>query len=186
MKTLLLMRHAKSSWKHADLADFERPLNKRGKKDAPAVGHWLKARNLVPDFILSSSAVRAAQTAEAVAEAAGLDQHLVDFQDQLYLAEADDYLTSLRELPDGINLAMVVGHNPGAESLLQILSGKIEPLPTAVVAILALPVAHWADLSAETDGQLIDVLLPREIRKEEHDEKQKEKEKDKPKKKKGK
>ena len=174
MKTLLLMRHAKSSWKDKDLPDQERPLNKRGKKDAPIMGHWLKEQKDVPQRILSSSAQRARQTAESVVEASGYKGE-VDYLDRLYMAEVDEYLNTLKELPDNLDRIMIIGHNPGLETLLQILSGKIESLPTAVVANLSLPIDHWADLSAETPGELVEIWRPREVRKEEESSKSKEK-----------
>lgn len=183
MKSLFLMRHAKSSWKEPNLPDFQRPLNKRGKKDAPLMGKHLKAQNLVPQTILSSSAVRARQTVESLSEAAGFNGEII-FLDQLYMAEADEYLRALREVPDSIDRVMVVGHNPGLETLLQILTNQIHALPTAVIARLALPIERWSSLSAETSGELVEIWLPREFKKEENKEKEKEKGKEKSKKKK--
>jgi phosphohistidine phosphatase len=162
MKTLLLMRHAKSSWKETDLSDHERPLNKRGQKDAPRMGSILTDRELVPQRILSSTAVRARQTAEAVVETSGF-QGEVTFMDRLYMAEAEEYIAVLRELPDDIERVMVVGHNPGLETLLQLLSGLIETLPTAVVAHLALPIQNWAELTTETNGEIVDIWRPKEL-----------------------
>lgn len=162
MKTLLLMRHAKSSWKESDLADHERPLNKRGQKDAPRMGSILADRELIPQRILSSTAVRARQTAEAVLETAGY-QGEVTYLDRLYLAEAEEYIAVLRELPDDIERVMVIGHNPGLETLLQLLSGLIEPLPTAVIAHLALPIQQWSELTPETNADIIDIWRPKEI-----------------------
>jgi phosphohistidine phosphatase len=162
MKTLLLMRHAKSDWKESDLADHERPLNKRGQKDAPRMGSILAERELVPQRLLSSSAVRARQTAEAVVKTSGF-QGEVTYLDRLYLAEADEYMAALHELPDSVERVMVIGHNPGLETLLQLLSGQIESLPTAVIAHLALPVQHWTELTAETNGEIIDIWRPKEL-----------------------
>lgn len=180
MKTLLLMRHAKSSWKDSKLPDRERPLNKRGRRDAPIMGQILVDRGLVPQRIISSSALRARQTAEVVAETAEF-QGDVTYLDSLYMAEVEVYISELRELPDDVDLAMVIGHNPSLEVLLQILSGKIESLPTAVIAHLELPIESWAELSAHTEGKLVDLWLPKELREEleEEQEKETEKEKDK-------
>lgn len=181
MKTLLLMRHAKSSWKQKDLADQERPLNKRGWRDAPLMGHLLVDRELVPQRIVSSSAVRARETVEAIQgvlnEAGGFPGQ-VDYLDQLYMAEPPEYYSTLRAIPDDLERVMVVGHNPGLESLLQLLVNRIESLPTAVLAHIVLPIEHWNDLSQETTGELIEIWRPKEVRDEiEEEVKEKEKEK---------
>jgi phosphohistidine phosphatase len=165
MKTLLLMRHAKSSWKDQELSDHERPLNKRGRKDAPRMGQLLCDRELIPQRILCSSALRAKQTAEALVEAAGNQAELMVL-DRLYLAEADEYISVLREQPDHLERLMVIGHNPGLETLLQMLSGRIESLPTAVIAHLVLPIQHWTELSGETKGEMIEIWKPKEIEEE--------------------
>ncbi len=179
MKTLLLMRHAKSSWKDTELADHERPLNKRGRRDAPMMGQLLVDRELVPQEILSSSALRARQTAEVVAETADFPGEIT-YLDRLYMAEADEIIAVLRELPDDIERVMVIGHNPGLETLLQILSGRIESLPTAVVAHLSLPIDSWAALSDATSGELVEIWRPKDLREggeEEAEEEEKAKEK---------
>ncbi len=171
MKTLLLMRHAKSSWKDTGVADHERPLNKRGRSDAPRMGQLLCDRELVPQVILSSSAARARQTAEALIKTSGF-QGEISYLDRLYLAEADEYISALRELPDTIERVMVIGHNPGLESLLQMLSGRIESLPTAVIAHLVLPISQWSELNAETDGELVEIWRPKDLIEEKKEEKE--------------
>lgn len=186
MKTLLLMRHAKSSWKETDLADHERPLNKRGRGDAPRMGQLLADHELVPQQILSSSALRARQTAEAVMEISGFHNE-VNYLDRLYMAEADEYIAALRELPDSIERVMIIGHNPGLETLLQVLSGQIESLPTAVIAHLVLPIKHWSELNSETNGELVEIWRPKELQEDiEQDKENHKKEKSKKKAKKGK
>ncbi len=162
MKTLLLMRHGKSSWKDTGLSDHERPLNKRGQKDAPRMGMILHDRELLPQRILSSTALRARQTAEAITAVSDFQEE-VTYLDQLYMAEADEYISVLRELPDSIERVMVIGHNPGLETLLQLLSGQIESLPTAVIAHLALPIRHWTELNTDTKGDLVDIWRPKEV-----------------------
>ncbi len=179
MKTLLLMRHAKSSWKEKDIPDHERPLNKRGRHDAPLMGELLIDRELVPQYILSSSALRARQTAEGLAKEAGF-QGEINFQDRLYMAEAEEYLNVLRELPDNLERVMVVGHNPGLETLLQLLSGRIESLSTAVLAHLVLPIDRWANLNGETEGEMVEIWRPKDLRESEEEEvEEKSREKDK-------
>lgn len=180
MKTLLLMRHAKSSWKDSGLKDHERPLNKRGHHDAPLMGQVLVDRELLPQKILCSSAVRARQTAEALREAAGYPSE-IDYLDRLYMAEVDEYLNVLRELPDDLERVMVIGHNPSMETVLQLLSGQIEALPTAVIAHLVLPISQWSQLNSNTEGELIEIWRPKELRDDEAGkEKEKEKSKEKP------
>jgi phosphohistidine phosphatase len=178
MKTLLLMRHAKSSWKDPELSDNERPLNKRGKKDAPYMGEMLKEKELVPQLVLSSTAVRARQTAELVAAACGFVGDVV-YLDSYYLAEPDAYLAGLSAQSDDLERIMIVGHNPGLEGLLQILSGRIEALPTGTIAYLSLPVTSWHSLQHDTEGELLELLLPRDDHDEEEEKKSKAKEKDK-------
>lgn len=162
MKTLLLMRHAKSSWKHPELPDAERGLAKRGKKDAPRMGHLLKDKELVPQVILCSSAARARQTAEAVAQACGFKGQ-ADFQESLYLAEPEGYITALHAVPDAVERVLVIGHNPGLEGLLQSLCGRVEALPTSTIAFLSLPLVKWAELSAESEGELVEVMRPKDL-----------------------
>src|SRR5438105_3329988 len=111
MKTLLVMRHAKSSWKDSEQPDELRPLNKRGKRDAPRIGRLLREKSQVPQAILSSTAERARQTAMAVAEASGFEGE-IQFEPSLYAAPPEAYLALLRALPAELQSAMVVAHNP--------------------------------------------------------------------------
>jgi phosphohistidine phosphatase len=162
MKSLLVLRHAKSSWDNARLADHDRPLNDRGQKDAPRMGRLLRAEGLVPDLILSSSAERALATAEAVAVAAGYDNEIVITR-SLYHADVDTCLELLAELPDEVNRVMLVGHNPTWEMLVESLTGEMELMPTAAAALIELPLASWQDLSESTVGKLVDLWRPREL-----------------------
>jgi phosphohistidine phosphatase len=162
MKTLLIMRHAKSSWKNAALPDDQRPLNKRGQTDAPRMGRLLREAGLTPAVILSSTALRVRQTALAAAEACGFEGE-IQFEASLYGAPAETYLHLLRGLPAEPQLVMVVGHNPGVEELLAELTGEDEHLATGSIARIELDIAHWADLRAETEGRLATILRPREM-----------------------
>jgi phosphohistidine phosphatase len=163
MKTVLLMRHAKSSWKDHKLPDMERPLNKRGKKDAPHVGSLLKDKELVPQQILSSPAVRAKMTAESVVEKSGFKGE-INYKDDFYLAEPSVYEEALKGLPDDIERVMLIGHNPGMEGLVQILSGEVESLPTGAVAYIVIPVKQWSEIDGNTRGEIIQLWRPREIK----------------------
>jgi phosphohistidine phosphatase len=162
MKTLLLMRHAKSSWKHTDLTDWERPLNKRGRRDAPTMGRFLCDHDLVAQVILSSSALRARQTAQALADAAGYDGNIV-YLDDLYAAEPSAHLVALRSLPDDVDRAMVIGHNPGLEDLLELLTDRWQRLPTAAVAYVTLALDSWSCLRGDGSAELVEVWRPREL-----------------------
>ena len=162
MKKLLILRHAKSSWNHPHLADHDRPLNQRGQAAAPWMGQLLYEEDLVPDVILSSTARRARDTADLVAEASGFAGELV-LLESLYHAGPDDYLAALETLPDEVELVMVVGHNPGMEILLEDLTGESERMPTAALALVHLPVKHWSDLTEEINGTLRGFWTPREL-----------------------
>jgi phosphohistidine phosphatase len=163
MKTLLLMRHAKSSWKEKGIEDHERGLNKRGLKDAPIMGHLLVEKELVPQRILCSSALRGRKTAELVAEAS---QYVgeITYLNSFYLAEPAAYLEGLIGLNDNLERVMIIGHNPGLEGLLQIFSHQVESLPTAAIAHIVLPVKDWADINEETGGDLVDLWRPRDLK----------------------
>lgn len=163
MKTLILMRHAKSSWKEPELTDHDRPLNKRGEKDAPRMGRLLKDKKLVPDMIYSSTAVRARQTVEGLIEKSGY-KHQVEYVESLYMAEPSTIIELVKLTPDKVDSVLVVGHNPGLEGLVQILSQKVESLPTGSIARINLPIDHWAELSLTTEGKLKSNYRPREIK----------------------
>lgn len=162
MKTLLLMRHAKSSWDNDRLADFERPLNERGRHDAPRMGKLLRSHDLVPDLIISSSAKRAASTAEIVAETVSYDGD-IRLADDLYLAEPGQYVLLARQAPAEVDTLMFVGHNPGIEELVEWLTGEAERMPTAAVACVRLSIADWSQLQAAGKHEKVEVWRPREL-----------------------
>lgn len=163
MKTLLLMRHAKSSWKDHDLEDQLRPLNKRGKKDAPLMGLLIREKELTPQQILSSTAERARETTQSIIETTGFTGK-VEYLESFYLGEPENYLDVLHFLPDDVERVMIMGHNPGLEGLLQILTGAVEPLSTAAIAYIVLPIRHWSELNNSVEGELIELWRPRELR----------------------
>ncbi len=159
MKKLLLLRHAKSSWKQPELHDHDRPLNKRGKHEAPLVGRYLKENDLLPDLILSSTARRARDTAQAVADESGFSGEVELYQD-LYMSDAACYLDILRCLPEQPNRVLVVGHNPDLEELLTLLTDSAEHMTTAALAQVDLPISSWQELSEATDGRLLNIWAP--------------------------
>jgi phosphohistidine phosphatase len=162
MKTILLMRHAKSSWKDTDLSDIDRPLNKRGRHDAPLMGEVIKEKELCPQIILSSTAVRARQTAEYLAGGCEFTGD-IQYRDDFYLAEPPVYLDALSGVAEPFERVMVIGHNPGLEGLLQVLTGRIEALPTGALAFVSLPISTWAELTGELEGELVELILPAEV-----------------------
>ena len=161
MKTLLLLRHAKSSWDEPDLPDHDRPLTERGKRDARRVGTLLQERDLVPDLIVSSTAKRALKTALKVARACGIDEE-IQTTGRLYEAYPTQFLEVLRELEDRFATVLLVAHNPGLEGLVWHLTGQRESLPTAALAQVALTLDRWQDLQVPPGGQLVQVWRPKE------------------------
>jgi phosphohistidine phosphatase len=161
MKTLLLLRHAKSSWKQPNINDHDRPLNKRGKMEAPKVGKYLKANELLPDLIISSTARRAQDTAQAVAEESGYEREIGLYQD-LYLSDTACYLDIIQSLQDTVNRVLVVGHNPVMDELLTLLTDVAQHMTTAALAQIDLPISSWQELNEATDGRLQNLWTPRE------------------------
>jgi phosphohistidine phosphatase len=163
MKTLLVLRHAKSSWKDPGLEDHDRPLNKRGKKTAPRMGKLVRSEGLVPDLIISSSAVRARTTAEVVAEKSKCRCRIL-LDDRLYLAGPAEMIGVLREIEDeSVSRLMIVGHNPGQENLIRELTGRDERFPTAALARIELPIETWKDLDLSVEGKLTHIWRPKEL-----------------------
>jgi phosphohistidine phosphatase len=163
MKTILILRHGKSSWGHNQLADHDRPLKKRGKHDAPRMGQLIYAEGVVPDAILSSTAFRARDTAELAAEACGFAGE-IQFRRDLYHSWPEDIFDILRSLNADIEIAMVVSHNPGLEALLYSLTDVDEWLPTAALAQVRVDIATWNDLTDETEGELVNLWRPQMLK----------------------
>jgi len=162
-KILLILRHAKSSWKEPDLQDHDRPLNNRGMRDAPRMGKLLKELDLVPDLIISSTAKRAKDTANAIAETSKY-KGKIDLNHSLYASSLDDYLIALRFVSDDFNKVLIVGHNPVLEELVHALTGKLEHLPTCALARIDPMIRSWSDLCNQTEsGQLIGIWRPCEL-----------------------
>ena len=146
MKTLFLIRHAKSSWDNTALPDKDRPLDDRGKRDAPKMGKRLQERDVKPDMILSSPAIRALTTAEIIAKK--LDYKLKDIvvDDRLYAGQADDLLDVIHELGDKLERVMLFGHNPELTELAHRLSSEIARMPTCAVAEFTFDAKSWSDI----------------------------------------
>ena len=162
MKNLLLMRHAKSSWKDDRLTDHQRPLNKRGREDAKRIAKHMIQHDLFPDLILSSTAVRASETVELVAEELGYDDP-IQFSDDLYMGEPEDFIDVLRTLGDDYETVMIVAHNPGLELYLEIIDREIEALPTSGLCQITFDLESWKEISLTSQGNLIGFWTPRTI-----------------------
>lgn len=161
MRGLLILRHAKSSWAQAGQDDWQRPLNDRGLRDAPAAGEWLREQSLVPDLIVTSDAVRARTTAQLVAKSSGYQGDLV-VEPSIYLAAPEDVIAVLNGVPDAARLVMVVGHNPGLEDLIAQLTDEHHGMPTAAIVHLTVPIASWRELDDTTAATVIDSWQPRD------------------------
>jgi phosphohistidine phosphatase len=164
MKTLFLLRHAKSSWKDDNLSDFDRPLKKRGLGDAQLIGKLIRQREIPLDLVISSSAERARQTTQLVLMSADR-QVETRFDERLYEAGMRRLLTLISRLDNQANAVMLVGHNPGFEELLKTLTGEEHGMPTAALAGIEFEVDDWSQVKART-GKLTLLLTPKELKKQ--------------------
>ena len=163
MKTLLVMRHAKSSWKDQEIPDHDRPLKKRGRKDIVNMAKILKKKGLVPDFIISSTAVRAKDTASLMIEKLNY-KGKIELVEEFYMAEPEAYIEHISKVPKDVNTLLIIGHNPGLEGLVMTLGDKINSLPTGSIAKLYLFIDKWSELTSDTDGEINHVWVPEEFR----------------------
>jgi phosphohistidine phosphatase len=161
MKTLLILRHAKSSWADESLPDHDRPLNKRGKRAAHRMGRLLEEEALWPDLILCSTAERAAATALLVTEAGGFGGD-INYLRELYGAGPSDYIEAVSELGGAAGCVMVIGHNPGLAMLVQELTGEWHRMPTAALVAVTFEIDDWSDLESAS-GELAGVWRPKEL-----------------------
>ena len=144
MKTLTIVRHAKSSWDEPGLSDRERPLNKRGKRDAPVMGKRIADAGIRPSLILSSPANRAWTTAQVIAKQLTYPSEFLQREQDLYLASLDDLLDVVVAQDEGFNSLMIVGHNPGLTDFVNYPSpGLTNNLPTAGVVSVTIDQDHW-------------------------------------------
>jgi len=146
MKTLFLIRHAKSSWGDTALPDEDRPLNDRGRRDAPKMGERLAKRDVKPDLILSSPAMRAVKTAEIIAKKLDYGRKDIVVDDRLYAVGADDLLDVIHKLSDKLDRVMLFGHNPELTELAHRLSSKITHMPTCAVAEFTFDAKSWSKI----------------------------------------
>jgi phosphohistidine phosphatase len=164
----MLLRHAKSDWDSAAAGDFDRPLAKRGRDAAKRMGTWMKQQKIVPEWIVSSSAVRARETALRLCDALRMDAARIVFEDRLYLADVEALLAVMRDCPKEAKSVMLIGHNPGLEDLVTYLCGEDVPtsvngklLPTAALARIKLA-DNWKNLKRKS-GAIIAITRPKEL-----------------------
>ncbi|MCG8598429.1 MAG: histidine phosphatase family protein [Kiloniellales bacterium] len=170
MPTLMLLRHAKSDWSDPTLADFDRPLNRRGRRAAPLIGRYLRKQDLLPDLVLCSAARRAQQTWE-LASTKLRSEVPVKLLRSLYLAPPSRLLAAVQRQPDEVERLMLVGHNPGMENLAAQLSGggraelrarMQEKFPTATLAVFGFTAKTWAAV-ASGGGDLQRFVVARDL-----------------------
>jgi phosphohistidine phosphatase len=156
MKTLTLVRHAKSSWKDTSLTDRDRPLNKRGKRDAPEMGRRIAAAGIRPSLIVSSPAVRAWTTAKVIANEIGYPREFLQRDNALYLASVNGILDVIASQDVGFNSLMLVGHNPGFTDLANhLVPGLTNNVPTAGVISVELDTGEWTLYDKPDTGLLL-------------------------------
>jgi phosphohistidine phosphatase len=166
MKTLLILRHAKAVSKDPNLSDHDRPLDDIGKEDALRMGRLIKDKDIIPCFIISSTALRAKTTAELVANGCKYEGDII-LDNSLYEAKPKDYLAILETLSEKYSSVLIVGHNPVIEETIQMLtdSSDVVTIPSCALAHLILPIEKWSDMSKSKTEQyrvvLKEIIQPR-------------------------
>ena len=170
MTILTIMRHAKSDWDDPQLADFERPLNERGRKAAKRIGREFRKRRIRVDRIIASPAVRVRETLRELAEGFG-ETRDVRFEQRIYEASTAALFELVRAIPNAVHAPLLVGHNPGLHDLVLTLTAdddqglrrQVTPkFPTAAVAVIQLPAVRWGEV-APASGRIVELILPREL-----------------------
>jgi phosphohistidine phosphatase len=163
MKILYLVRHAKSSWKFPDLDDFERPLNKRGNRDAPVMGRFLNEREILPDIIISSPAKRAKKTAKIISDVLTYPKNRINYDEGIYEASTMGLLKITSTIDDSCKSAMLVGHNPSMTYFANMLANfRIGNIPTCGIVCIDLNISSWKKLS-ENSGKLAFFEFPKNL-----------------------
>jgi phosphohistidine phosphatase len=162
MKTLFILRHAKSSWGNPELSDFDRQLNAQGLKTVPRMGETIFDNEFQPTLVLSSPAKRAKQTAVLIKETAQI-KGKIEYDERIYEASPHRLLQIIAETDEKIESLMLVGHNPGLEGLIKILTGEVQAMPTAALAVIDLETENWREIAAES-GKLRIIIRPQDVR----------------------
>ena len=162
MKTLLLLRHAKSNWDDPGLSDHDRPLKRRGINAARQIGKLMCDQKLLPELVVCSTAVRARETLELVLESSKR-QPVVEFTEQLYHCPPTEFMAVLQQVDESVSTVMLVGHNPGLEEFLSMLTGSNQLMPTGTLAKVELKIEHWSQLADDSSSRLIHLWRPRDL-----------------------
>lgn len=161
MKSIFLLRHAKSSWDDPSRSDHERSLNQRGRRAARQMGEFAAEKNIVPERIICSTAVRTQETAEIFLTASGIEVEMFS-TDRVYEASAGELFDLLAESDDMANSVLLIGHNPGIADLVYRLTGNVETVPTATLISISTDAKNWSDLVPDC-GQLEGIYRPKEL-----------------------
>ena len=163
MKKLLVVRHAKSSWDYPDLDDIDRPLNKRGKRNAPEMGKRLARKGIHPDLLITSPANRAKTTAKKIAKALSFPKDEIVIDQTLYHGTNRDIINVIQNVKDEISILMIFGHNPGFTDLVnQLSNSNIYNIPTCGIAEIDFNVQSWGEIDIKM-GKLIDFDYPKKL-----------------------
>ena len=161
MRTLYLLRHAKSSWKDESLVDFERPLAGRGRRACETIAGLIRSEQIEFDLLLSSTAVRARETIERIRQMAKLRNEL-RFDERIYEASTDRLLEVISQIENDRKNVLLIGHNPGFEELLQLLTGDAERVPTACLVKIKFKISKWSEVGAN-QGTLEWIVRPKDL-----------------------
>ena len=161
MKTLLIMRHAKSAYPPEISDDFDRPLNKRGRADLPRIARLLAAYGPRPEVVLASAARRAHQTATGLVESLGLPASILHLDDALYLSSPNTLTQAASDFPDSAQTGLIIAHNPGLAEWIGELTGAHISLPTAGLAAVELSIHSWQEIRR---GRLLYFVVPRLVK----------------------
>lgn len=150
MKTLLLIRHAKSSWNDPDVDDFDRPLNKRGKQNAPEMANRLRSRGIVPELLIASPAKRTRNTARLMAKEWHYDKDAILLEDELYLCYASTFLKMITRIDDDIDTVAIFAHNPGITDFANYITQeiRIDNIPTSGVFAVKANIDSWKEFDS--------------------------------------
>lgn len=150
IKTVYLIRHAKSSWSEVGLSDFDRTLNDRGNLDAVTMGKRLKAKNILPDYILSSSSKRTKKTAKKITKEIGINYNEVDFNEAIYHASYEVLMHHLTNINDKHQTVFLIGHNPGISNFCDYLTHQALYFPTCGIAKITFEVDSWQEITSNS------------------------------------
>lgn len=168
MKQILLMRHAKSSWEHADIKDFDRPLADRGLHDAPMMGKFIRESDYKPGWVISSPAKRARETTMLSMEAAQVNEEQITWNEDLYFGTVRDYAAAIQSTPEDYDRVLLVGHNPLMEHTAGILAGAEQKvalrMPTAALVCLESFADSWNNITPDT-CQIKWMMIPKILKK---------------------